>query len=256
MMRLMAPLYKLYEAFLWPQIKDGEKPKHLAVIMDGNRRYARAKGMETAYDGHEAGADKLQDVLRWCWDCGIRVVTLFAFSTENFFRPENEVKALMDLFAKNFTRLVSDSEIHQKHVQIKVIGRRSLLPEFLVKTIEMAEEATKDYNKHLLQIAIGYGGRAELVDAIRKIAEAIREDRIDTEEIDEEMISKSLYTNGVPDPDLVIRSSGEVRLSGFLLWQSAYSELYFCDVFFPSFRRIDLWRAIRSYQERHRRFGQ
>jgi tritrans,polycis-undecaprenyl-diphosphate synthase [geranylgeranyl-diphosphate specific] len=237
-------LYRLYERRLWLQIKDGIKqgviPEHVALIMDGNRRFARTKNLPS-HLGHYFGKEKLKQILQWFWDLEIKYVTLYAFSTENFDRDEHEVKELMHLAEKAFREIVEHPEIKKRNVQIKAIGRTHLLPPQVQEAIRDAEASTSSNDTGpVLIIAIGYGGRAEMIDAIKSIAN---------------IVQRHLYTNGIPDPDLIIRTSGEERLSGFLTWQSAYSELYFADVYFPSFRKIDLWRAIRTYQSRKRRFG-
>lgn len=244
-------IYNLYSHFLWNQIKDKKPPHHLAFIMDGNRRFALGKKLSTKSKGHEFGVRKLKEIVEWVWDAKIEVLTIFAFSNENFSRPKEEVDKLMKLFKENFLELVDTPEIHKHKVRVKAIGRLDSLPEDVQLAISNAEEATKDYDNKLFQIAIGYAGRTEMVDAIKGIIK----DGLTPDEISEETVGKYLYTNGTNDPDLIIRTSGEERLSGFLLWQSAYSELYFADVYFPSFRKIDLWRAIRTYQDRKRRYG-
>ena len=243
--------YRLYSHFLWNQIKDKRPPHHLAFIMDGNRRFATSKNLGERSKGHEFGVRKLKEIVEWVWEANIEVLTIFAFSNENFSRPEKEVVKLMELFRENFLALVETPEIHEHKVRVKAIGRIESLPEDVQAAIKKAEDATCNYNNRLFQIAIGYAGRTELVDAIRGIVI----DGLAPDQITEDVVGKYLYTNGTNDPDLIIRTSGEERLSGFLLWQSAYSELYFTTAYFPSFRKIDLWRAIRTYQERERRFG-
>ena len=247
---LFSPVYRLYESKLWREIKRGDPPHHIALIMDGNRRYATKLGIDKK-QGHEYGAQKLREIVQWCWDAGIKILTIYAFSNENFSRPADEVNKLMSLFRENFLELVETPEIHQHKVRVKAIGRIESLPSDVQQAIRKAETATKDYDGRLFQVAIGYAGRAELVDAVKGIVR----DKVSEEAINETLVAKYLYTNGAQDPDLIIRTSGEERLSGFLLWQSAYSELYFADIFFPAFRKIDLWRAIRTYQRRDRRFG-
>lgn len=247
----MKLMYRLYEKKLWSEIKNFKNPPHhLAIILDGNRRYARKIGKENK-EGHDFGVEKLKHITRWVWEADIKILTIYAFSSENFSRPEDEIKQLMQIFRENFLSLVDTPEIHTHKVRIKAIGRISELPKDVQAAIHKAEESTAAYNERLFQIAIGYTGRAEVIDAIRGIVR----DKIDPDQISEETVSKYLYTNGAEDPDLIIRTSGEERLSGFLLWQSAYSELYFADVYFPEFRKIDLWRAIRTFQHRDRRFG-
>ena len=230
-------------------------PQHIGMIIDGNRRFAKEKGLN-AWDGHKIGAQKINDVLDWCWEAGIKVVTIYSFSTENFDRPEKEVKEIMKIAKAKFEEILEDMRIHQHKVRVKAIGRLHLLPDSVKEAIQKAEESTEDYDQHFLNVAIGYGGRAEIVDAFKKIAKEVLSGQMTPEEINEGVIATNLYTAGLPDPDLIIRTSGEERLSGFLLWQAAYSELFFCDVYWPDFRKIDLLRAIRTFQRRARRFGQ
>ena len=251
---LVSKTYRFYEWYLWKQIEKGSKPRHIGLILDGNRRFAEVHGLK-AYMGHERGADNLENVLLWCWNAGIEIATIYAFSTENFLRPSAEVQEIMRIIAESFEELLEDERVHKNEVKIRAIGRLHLLPEFVQKSIQKAEKGTKDYNNYVLNVAIGYGGRAEILDAFRAIAQKIQVGTLDPAEITERTIEAHLYTAGLPDPDLIIRTSGEERLSGFLLWQSAYSELYFVEAFFPVFRKIDLWRAIRTYQQRERRFG-
>ena len=245
----------LYERYLLGKIeRRGELPNHIGIIPDGNRRYAREAGIPLK-EAYEKGAEKLREILEWCLELGIKCVTVYAFSTENFQRPRDQVETVMELLTEKIVEVADHPLVHKNRVRIKVIGRRDTLPEKLREAIGYAENKTRDYSDRYLNIAIGYGGRAELVDAVRKIAEDVKRGMLSPNQIDEEVVSKYLYTAGLPDPDLIIRTSGEERLSGFLLWQSAYSELYFCDVYIPKFRKIDFLRAIRVYQQRHRRFG-
>ena len=251
-------VYDVYERWLEAQVMNGPMPEHIGVILDGNRRWARMHGLKP-WLGHRAGAKKVEELLRWCLELGIKSVTLYSFSTENFNRSPEEVMALMELFEEKLRELKRSDVVHKHRVRVKVIGRIELLPGYLRELAREVEEATKDYDEHFLNVAIAYGGRAEIVDAVRKIAEDVRAGLLDPSDIDEELFERYLYTSHLPeevrDPDLIIRTSGEERLSGFLLWQSAYSELCFIDVFWPEFRRIDLLRAIRTYQGRQRRFG-
>jgi tritrans,polycis-undecaprenyl-diphosphate synthase [geranylgeranyl-diphosphate specific] len=251
---ISAILYKLYEPLLWSQIKNGPRPHHIGLIVDGNRRFARVKGL-ASNEGHNAGSQKLEDFLRWCWRLDIKIVTLYGFSTENHKRAEDEVDYLMDLILRKLKQYQVDPVIRQERVKIKVIGQRDNLSEEMITEIEKTEELTKDHDRFQLNIAVSYGGRAEIVDAVKSIAKQIQDKQITPKDIDEELFATHLYTDGIPDPDLIIRTSGEERLSGFLLWQSAYSELYFTEVYWPAFRMIDFWRAIRVYQQRERRFG-
>ena len=249
----MAPdfLYKIYEKRLLNELDPARMPKHVAIIMDGNRRYTRVQGNMEVTRGHELGVDTLEKVLDWSIDLGIEIVTAYAFSTENFNRSEKEVKGLMDLFVKNFKRIVNHEKIHRNKVRVKVVGRIDLLPD----DVREAEDATKDYHDRLFNLAIGYDGRLEIVDAVKKIYKKIEAGELSIDDVDEKLINDNLYTEGLADPNLIIRTSGEERLSGFLLWQSSYSELYFCDSLWPELRKIDYLRAIRDYQARDRRFG-
>jgi len=247
-------LYKLYEPILWSQVKNGPKPHHIGLIVDGNRRFAKLKGL-ASNEGHNAGSHKLEDFLRWCWRLDIKIVTLYGFSTENHKRAESEVDYLMDLILKKLKQYQVDPVIRREGVKIKVIGQRDNLTEEMIAEIEKTEELTKDHDRFQLNIAVSYGGREEIIDAVKNIAKQIQDKQITPNDIDENLFASHLYTGGIPDPDLIIRTSGEERLSGFLLWQSAYSELYFTEVYWPAFRMIDFWRAIRVYQQRERRFG-
>ncbi len=222
--------------------------------MDGNRRFARELGLDPSL-GHKLGRDKLEEVLGWCLEIGLRVLTVYAFSTENFTRSSEEVMLLIKLFEENFRKLGDDERVHKYKIRVRVIGKRELLPQSLISAIEYAEEKTKDYNEYFFNLAVAYGGRQEIIDAIKEIAKDVKEGKLKIEDISEELVSSKLYTKDLPDPDLILRTSGEERISNFLLWQIAYSELYFVDVYWPGFRKIDLLRAIRAYQMRQRRFG-
>lgn len=222
--------------------------------MDGNRRFARQLGLEEG-SGHVKGKEKLEDMLDWCTDLGIKVLTVYAFSTENFRRDSKEVRDLMKLFKRNFKKAAEDERVHEKEIRIKAIGNIEELPPDVRKSISYAEEKTKDYDNYFFNIAVGYGGRQEIVQAIQKIAEEVKNGELDVGDINENVFAQRLYTSDFPDPDLILRTSGEERISNFLLWQSAYSELYFTDVYWPGFRKIDFLRAVRSYQDRKRRKG-
>ena len=247
-------LYKLYEKKLLEEVKANPVPKHVAIIMDGNRRFARKLGIDPT-QGHHIGKDKVQDVLEWCRDAGVKVLTLYAFSTENFKRADKEVKTLMRMFADSFRKMADDPHIHKHRIRVRAIGRIDMLPPDVRKAIKYAEERTKDYSNYFFNIAIAYGGRAEIVDAIKSIASDVKKGKLNANEIDEQTVSSRLYTADVPDPDLILRTSGEERISNFLLWQIAYSELCFVDVYWPEFTRRDFLRAIRTYQNRERREG-
>ena len=249
-------IYKIYEKWLWHQVRNGTKPEHIAVILDGNRRWALEHSLNP-WMGHKQGAEKVEELLDWCLEMGVKSVTLYAFSTENFRRSPKEVEEIMRIAEEKLRKLLTDKRIHENNVKVKIIGRKNLLPKSLRKLADEVEESTKNYNKHFLNVALAYGGRAEIVDAARKIAERVEKGEIGSKQINEELFEKFLYTAHLPkqDPDLIIRTSGEERLSGFLLWQSAYSELCFLDIYWPEFRKIDLLRAIRTFQKRKRRFG-
>jgi len=250
-------VYKLYEKWLKYQVKNGNKPEHIAIVLDGNRRWASERAL-TSWMGHHFGAEKVRRLLDWCMDLNVKSVTIYAFSTENFMRPQKEVEEIMRIAEEKLREILTDERIHKNRVRVKVIGRLGLLPKNLQQLIWEVEQATKDYDQHFLNVALAYGGRAEIVDATKKIAQKIENGELSPEAINEDVFESHLYTAHMPkqDPDLIIRTSGEERLSGFLLWQSAYSELCFLDVYWPDFRRIDLLRAVRTYQKRKRRFGQ
>ena len=250
-------IYKLYEKWLWRQVKDGTKPEHVAIILDGNRRWASRRSLNP-WIGHHYGAEKIEELLRWCLDLDVKSITLYAFSTENFRRSPKEVEEIMRITEEKLREILEDESIHKNKVRVKAIGRLDLLPKKLQEMIRRVEESTKDYNERFLNVALAYGGRAEIVDATKKIAQKVESGELTPEEINEQLFEKYLYTAHMPkqDPDLIIRTSGEERLSGFLSWQSAYSELCFLDINWPDFRRIDLLRAVRTYQRRKRRFGQ
>lgn len=252
------PLYWWYEQKLFADISGGRIPQHIGVILDGNRRFARGIGLD-ARKGHEFGVEKVHDLLEWCLELGIANVTLFVFSTENFARTPEEVEYLFNLFVRESRKLTEHPRIKAHKVRVKVIGRRADFPEAVVMATETLESSTAEHDGMLLNIAFGYGGREEIVDGIKKLLQEAETQHRSPADIAAGLtaaqISSYLYTAGTPDPDFIIRTSGEQRLSGFLLWQAAYSEYYFCDALWPGFRRIDFLRAIRSYQGRERRFG-
>ena len=247
-------IYGIYEKRLEREVSDKPVPKHIAIIMDGNRRYAREQGLEPR-EGHLAGKEKIKDVLDWCMELGVRNLTVYAFSTENFNRDPEEVSFLMELIGEFLRELADDQRVHDNRVRLRAIGERDLIPDEMLEAIVYAEEKTADYGDYNFNMAIAYGGRQEIVNAVKEISSRVNSGELDIDDVDEETISKYLYTFEVPDPDLVLRTSGEFRVSNFLLWQLAYSELYFTDVYWPSFRYIDYLRAVRSYQQRARRFG-
>lgn len=246
--------YNAYEKRLLSEVRKLPIPKHVAVIMDGNRRYA--KEMELVLqEGHLKGKDKLEEVLDWCLLLDIKVLTIYAFSMENLRRNRHEVESLMNMFEENFRRVGDDERVHKHKIRIRAIGQIDTLPKKVQEAIAYAERKTKSYRNYTYNIAVAYGGRQELVSAIKKIATSVNKGQTKLEEIDESLVSRYLYTDGLPDPDLVLRTSGEERISNFLLWQAAYSELYFSDVYWPTFSFLDFLRAIRSYQLRQRRYG-
>jgi undecaprenyl diphosphate synthase len=245
---------KLYEKKLWRQIQDGKKPHHIGVILDGNRRFARHKNLDISV-GHELGGEKLQQFLAWCWEFDVKIVTVWGFSTENAAREEKEVNALMDLLLRLLQKMQTDPLLKERHVNVKIIGQRERFSQAHIEEFRTVENLTRHHRQYHLNLALGYGGRTEIVDSVKKIARSVKDGELEIDAITEDTLSANLYTRGIPDPDLIIRTSGEERLSGFLLWQSAYSELYFTDVYWPAFTRSDFWRAMRSYQQRQRRFG-
>ncbi len=254
-MSVLKPIYTVYEWYISRNLRPENMPQHVAIIMDGNRRFSKIQGSIDPIEGHKRGVSTLEKFLDWCVDLGIEIVTVYAFSTENFNRPKKEVEGLMNLFKENFESIAKNKKIHKQEVRIKAVGKLELLPDNVRTAIEFAEESTCNYDKRLVNICIGYDGRLEIVDAIKKIANEIKEGEITPEDIDEKIVDENLYTAGLADPNLIIRTSGEERLSGFLLWQSSYSELYFCDSLWPQLRKVDFLRALRSYQQRERRYG-
>lgn len=224
------------------------KIKHLAIIMDGNRRWAKGRGLPLM-TGHQRGYEKMKQVGDWCLARGIKILTVFAFSTENWKRNKQEVDFLMNLLCRGLTKELP--VFIKKGIQLKVIGSREKLSKKLKEAISKAERDTKNNSKGTLNIAINYGGRLELVEAMKKIARQ----KISPAQINEGVIAKNLWTAGEPDPDLIIRTSGEQRLSGFLTWQSVYSEFYFCNHHWPEFSEKDLDEAISDFENRERRFG-
>lgn len=255
---LVHPLYWLYERRLERRLDPAAMPEHIGLILDGNRRYARGIGLDVRH-GHRFGVRKLKTFLEWCLEYGVRHVTLFVFSTENFSRAPDEVRYLLDLFVRESATLLNDLRLDAEQVRVKVIGQRHRLPPHVLEATEALELSTAAHEGMLLNIALAYGGREEITDAVRSILEeAVAEGRSlesVAAELSADQLSNHLYTAGVPDPDFIIRTSGEQRLSGFLLWQSAYSEFYFCDALWPDFRRVDFLRAVRDYQRRERRYG-
>ncbi len=236
------------------EIKRDPVPEHVAIIMDGNRRFATDLGLAPGA-GHLFGRDKVEEVMEWCFELKIKNLTLYAFSTENFKRDTGEVELLMKLCKNELDKASKDSRIHKNQVKVRVIGHIESLPKDLRESAQVLLNETKNYDKYSLNIALAYGGREEIVRAIRNIAKDVKGGSLEIKDITEPTVSKYMYTNELPDPDLILRTSGEERISNFLLWQLAYSELYFSDVFWPVFSKRDFLKAIRTCQQRKRRFG-
>lgn len=251
-------LYKVYERWLYNQIKSGPMPRHVAIIPDGNRRWARKQGLNIA-EGHVHGYERLREVVQWLFDLGVRVVTVYVMSYENcLYRSLEERENLFKLALRGFKELLNSDMIYRYKVCVKVMGKLELVPREVREYAVMLEQTTSKFGERFLNIALCYGGRQEIVEAIKMMVNDMIKGRISPETINEYLISKYLSTSHLSElsePDLVIRTAGEMRISNFLLWQIAYSELYFCDVLWPELRRIDLLRAIRAYQRRERRFG-
>jgi len=248
--------YRFYERKLESQIRKDPLPNHVAIILDGNRRWAKyhflaSKGI------HAMGADKAEQLLTWIYDLKIKITTLYVLSIENLERDKKELDDIYNLLGIKLEKLYNDSRIHEREMKIKAIGNIDALPQSIKDILSKLEKETDHYDLTFLNIAIAYGGQQELVDAIKKIAHDVERRELKISEITEQSIDSYLYTSHLPqpEPDLILRTSGEKRLSGFLLWQSAYSELVFMDVFWPEFRKIDLMRAIRTFQRRRRRYG-
>ena len=252
--KAISPIYAVYQRRLENQVKNGDVPNHLAVIMDGNRRYAQSVGL-LPHEGHLEGKNTLENLSDWCRSVGIKILTVYAFSLENFNRSDEELKKLMDLFEESFRNAGDDPRVHQNKIRVRALGHRELLPTRVKDAIDYAESKTKNYTNFNYNLAVAYGGRQEIVRSMKILGKMIEARELKADDIDADMISSNLYTSDLPDPDLILRTSGEERISNFLLWQLAYSELYFADVFWPDMRKIDFLRAIRSYQQRNRRLG-
>jgi len=246
-------VYRLYERRLEASLSARNIPRHVGVMCDGNRRWARSAGLADVSSGHQKGADKIFELLEWCRAAGVEVVTLWLLSTDNLARPQSEVVPLLKIIEDTVTELVNENW------HVNPVGALDLLPDHTARTLKHAAEATAGNPGLLVNVAVGYGGRREIADAVRSLLQehASRGTTIEqlAEVLDVEHIAEHLYTAGQPDPDLVIRTSGEQRLGGFLLWQSTHSEFYFCDAYWPAFRKVDFLRAMRSYAARKRRFG-
>ena len=245
--------YRRYERRLEASLSGTPIPRHVGVIIDGNRRWARAAGHTDVSKGHRKGANKIFELLQWCRQAGVEVVTLWLLSTDNLVRPRHELEPLLLIIEDTVSDLVDEGW------HVTPLGALDLLPDHTARVLKLAAEASSHNPGMLVNVAVGYGGRRESADAVRAllIDHASKGTTIEelADAVDVEHIAEHLYTAGQPDPDLVIRTSGEQRLGGFLLWQSSHSEFYFCDAYWPAFRRVDFLRALRSYAERNRRFG-
>jgi len=248
-----AVVYRVYERRVEVRLPTEAVPRHVGVILDGNRRWAKAAGA-TKSGGWRAGADKIEDVLSWCEEVGVEVVTLWLLSTDNLARPGAETGPLLQIIED----VVGELAVTGRW-RVNPVGALDLLPDATRRVLKDADEATRDVSGLHVNVAVGYGGRREIADAVRSLLHEHARAGTTIEELaevlDVELIAEHLYTRGQPDPDLVIRTSGEQRLSGFLLWQSAHSEFYFCEAYWPAFRKVDFLRAIRAYAARHRRYG-
>lgn len=233
-------------------MKTNKIPKHVGIILDGNRRFSK-KLMLKPWMGHEWGAKKVEKLLEWACDLDIKELTLYAFSYENFNRPKKEFNFLMDLFSKEFERLKHDKRVKERKIRINFIGRIWMFPKEIQEKMEDIMEDTKAHNGYLLNIAMAYGGRTEVIDAVRKISEQIKNDTLKIEDINEESFSRCLYMKD--EPDLIIRTGGNHRTSNFLIWQAAYSEYFFLEKTWPEFEKEDLVTAIKNFSKQHRRFG-
>jgi short-chain Z-isoprenyl diphosphate synthase len=253
LMSLRDLVYKLYERRLEARLSPDANPRHIGVILDGNRRWARSMGHADLNTGHQRGADKISELLQWSQETGVEVVTLWLLSTDNLTRPAVELDPLLEIIENTVEGLA------ERGWCVKPVGALDLLPDKTARVLKHAGEVTSDAPGLIVNVAVGYGGRREIADAVRSLLHehASRGTSIEelAELLDVEHIAEHLYTRGQPDPDLVIRTSGEQRLSGFMLWQSAHSEYYFCEAFWPDFRKVDFLRAIRAYAARNRRYG-
>jgi short-chain Z-isoprenyl diphosphate synthase len=258
-MLLLGPLYRIYTARLRREVRRAPPPNHVAVILDGNRRWAGLAGLAEPGAGHRRGADKIDELLSWSADLGIAEVTVWALSNENLARSQAELSALHEILAAKLAALSERAHRHAPAMRIRVFGRFGALPERLSETIRRVEAETADHEGLTLNVALGYSGRDELVDATRALIRSLATRGIPAEamvdHVTREALASHLYTAKHSDPDLIIRTSGEMRLSGFLPWQSTHSEFYFTDVYWPAFRELDFLRAVRTFQQRERRYG-
>jgi len=230
----------------------GPIPRHIAIIMDGNGRWAKGKGTVRVF-GHKAGVDSVRDITEASAQLGIQYLTLYAFSTENWGRPSNEVNALIKLLVSTLRSEVD--KLHENNIKLTTIGQIDRFPDVCQQQLRESMELTKNNDRLQLCLALSYSGRWDITEAVKKLGERIKKGEVDPEDIDDALISDHLSTATIPDPDLIIRTSGEFRLSNFLLWQLAYSELFITDTYWPDFRRDELYKAIKSFQMRDRRYG-
>jgi undecaprenyl diphosphate synthase len=233
-------------------MEQGEVPKHIAIIMDGNGRWAKRRGNIRSY-GHKAGVDSVRDITEACAQIGVKYLTLYAFSTENWGRPKIEVNALMRLLASSLREEAEN--LNENDIRLQTIGQVERFPENCQRELEEVVRLTQDNDRLHLCLALSYSGRWDITEAVKKLACQVKNGNLDPSNIDDEMISAHLSTANIPDPELIIRTSGEYRISNFLLWQLAYSELYITETYWPDFRRKELYKAIQSFQKRERRFG-
>jgi len=234
------------------QIDQTKVPRHIAIIMDGNGRWAEGRSLPRT-KGHIEGVRRVEEVIDTAREMGIEVITLFTFSTENWSRPENEVMDIMRILAVVLERKLQ--KLKNDNIQLQTIGRTERIPQNLLKTLDNVISITKDNTGLIVNLAFNYGARVEIIDAIQSIAESVQDGSLKIGDIGEETVSNALYTQGLPDPDLLIRTSGEQRISNFLLWQSSYAELYFTEKFWPDFDSEELKKAVKDYQNRKRRYG-
>ena len=249
-------VYKVYTWRLSDEVRGSPMPGHLGIILDGNRRWAEANDYPS-WMGYTFGADKVEGLMDWCLEYGVKALTIYALSTENLTRPKGELEEIFRVISEKLTKLLTDGSIQKHRIRVKGLGDLGLVPAEIREKILKLEQVSASYDSLYLNIAIAYGGRMEIVDAVRRVARDVERGSLSPSKIDETTFAGYLFTSDLPnpDPDLIIRTSGEIRLSGFLLWQSAYSELVFLDVYWPGFRKVDFLRAIRTYQRRQRRFG-
>jgi short-chain Z-isoprenyl diphosphate synthase len=248
-------LYNFYELRLSRQLAGAPRPRHVGVMLDGNRRWAREAGFTDVSEGHRVGGAKIADLLTWCREADVQIVTMWLLSTDNLERPAQELAPLLEIITDVVDQLAGPTTPWR----LRIVGALDALPPDVANRLSSAAQRTSSRLGMQVNVAVGYGGRQEIADAVRKLLQQHAEVGTPIEELaevlDVDHIAEHLYTSGQPDPDLVIRTSGEQRLSGFLLWQSAYSEFWFCEAYWPDFRRVDFLRALRDYAVRHRRFG-